>query len=1044
MSYRVREFEVDRPGDPERLADMFNDFDSAWPGGFNRGVPDTAETIREQVQRNRRLARYIVEYEDEFAGYCDLTTWEGQSDLSYIDLLGARLSHHGKGVGKILLLAALRRATELGFKQVTLHTWGGNLKAVPLYKKTGFHWVPETDVFMRNFIPTLLNMPVGKAFFEGRDWYACHIRELDVAPDDHKWKGMKTYPYRFRDGDDFLNIIIDSASEAPTAIETPQFSISCSIPVEEAAAGEEYPIVWEIENRMGEPLEVILLSEADAGLEVRVHERLRVTGEQMVSRRMRVSPEATPRREGEVAHRVRSTLLINGEPVTLETGVRVARPVEILYGGQGVLTGREQRVAVTLRNRLDRDLSGELSFDSHNELAFQEASRPFSLPAKSWTECEYTLTANKPGTHHSTLRCEAEGVSLARPVAFRAFNGTRPSVSLDTQEEMAYLETPGIRVRVELRGGTVHLEDPQDGKELINQGFARIGPPYSSWFLRPPLYAARLEEANDLPSITLLAESQEFPGVTLERSISLLGDETVRVEYRVRNATAGDIRAGLRIASDNPLREYLTVPAPAGLLRERLQGWGAFPQSETDILPSGSHLTENWTCCEEDRRVGGLVWTEEMQSDFGWSRSPSLTFAERIFPARSQTVLPPIYLIGGYGDWTRVRGWWRRLIQKAGVREESAPETHRVLMAGVHPPVILLSAETGEATLEIRNRRAAVLKGGLQLKSGAIQVEPQEFALEGVDRDKPFQTALKVTMPGELRAGYLEAELSHDYTQERFRLPVVRIGGAGSVSVIEASEGMFDVNNGLLAFRVCPGFAGSVTRLMSQGVEHLLTAYPQARPFVWANPWFGGIHPFIEWMGSARLLREKFRGGVCERTGEHGLIWQGVQVVCEPEHKDLRWLRLEVEYLTIPGSNVLALVTRWINRASARMSVPESGGVGAWCRVGGSRERSRLHWERLGERRFLDFGGYGMEVFSDQWIELENRDRQESLLLIATGAQGKTMGLDFGEEGSHLQAYSSIELGPGERKERLFWLVLNRDMALREAYTELSGITILP
>src|SRR5579872_36501 len=157
--------------------------------------------------RRDRLAVCVVEHEGEFVGYCDLLAQSGQTDTALIPTLGARLKHHGKGVGKMLLREIIRRVTEAGYRQVTLGTWPGNTKAVPLYKKTGFHWVPDTNVFMLNFIPSVLTIPAGRAFFANRDWYHCHERQIEIAPDEVMWKGMKVYPYRFRDGDDFLNLV---------------------------------------------------------------------------------------------------------------------------------------------------------------------------------------------------------------------------------------------------------------------------------------------------------------------------------------------------------------------------------------------------------------------------------------------------------------------------------------------------------------------------------------------------------------------------------------------------------------------------------------------------------------------------------------------------------------------------------------------------------------------------------------------------------------------------------------------------------------------
>src|SRR5437762_437943 len=103
MPYRVREVDPENRQDMERLAAMFNDFDNTWPGGFTRGIPETPEHVRESLLRNSKLAVCIVEDDAEFVGYCDLKAQKGQTDRAFIPLLGARLSHQGKGVGKMLL-----------------------------------------------------------------------------------------------------------------------------------------------------------------------------------------------------------------------------------------------------------------------------------------------------------------------------------------------------------------------------------------------------------------------------------------------------------------------------------------------------------------------------------------------------------------------------------------------------------------------------------------------------------------------------------------------------------------------------------------------------------------------------------------------------------------------------------------------------------------------------------------------------------------------------------------------------------------------------
>ena len=200
-------------------------------------------------------------------GYCDLHAQTGNTDLAYIPWPGASPEHHGKGVGKALLLELIGRVTALGYRELTLNTWAGNMKAVPLYKKTGFNWEPESSVLMRNFLPGLLNSAPGKAFFSGRDWYKCMDRVIETAPDDTTWKGMRIFPYMFCEGEDFLKATFEMASGGMTALETNDYSVWCSIPTTngQAPAGEMLPITWHVSPKSGGAVEVVLLTEADDG-----------------------------------------------------------------------------------------------------------------------------------------------------------------------------------------------------------------------------------------------------------------------------------------------------------------------------------------------------------------------------------------------------------------------------------------------------------------------------------------------------------------------------------------------------------------------------------------------------------------------------------------------------------------------------------------------------------------------------------------------------------------------------------------------------------
>ena len=257
--------------------------------------------------------------------------------------------------------------------------------------------------------------------------------------------------------------------------------------------------------------------------------------------------------------------------------------------------------------------------------------------------------------------------------------------------------------------------------------------------------------------------------------------------------------------------------------------------------------------------------------------------------------------------------------------------------------------------------------------------------------------------------------------------------------VTEQDGAHIDVHNGILGYRVAPAYLGAMITLEAHGVNHLRSCYPTPGPLMWVNPWYGGLHPYLGWMGDPRLPRETFTGEPTTRTGETGIEWHGAKVSCEPKHKDLAWLRLEAEYLTCGGSNVVALVTRWTNKTSATMQVPDNGGIGAWLQAGGSHENATVHADISGERQIRRRGGFGMDTYAGTWKAVGNGESGQTLLMVATG-NGKAAVEDFGVEGAHLSAAFELTLQPNETREQLAWLVLMQNTYELDAYV--AGLSL--
>ncbi|HLV79347.1 MAG TPA: hypothetical protein VKT32_03665, partial [Chthonomonadaceae bacterium] len=849
------------------------------------------------------------------------------------------------------------------------------------------------------------------------------------------------YPYRFRDGDDFLHVSFDAVSGRLTAIETPAYAVSCCLPVEEAVAGETYPITWEITPRAGRPLEVVLLTELDADFALSVQERLVVERETFLTRDLRVAATAAPRQDGEDERRIRSTLLLDGQPVVLEMGVKVVRPIEIGFSGQGLFAGREEPVRIRLRNRLDRPLTGTLALDPHPALRCQSPEQPFALPARSWTSCLFTVSAQEAGVLESQLRYQAGEIQGSRPVAFRAFTGGGALASVDPQEETAVLETPGLRLEVSLRGGWISVQDTARDRQIMGVAMAELGPPFPGWRMRPLLYSARVESTPTGTGLVLSAASPEFPGLIVERSLRLAGEGLVRMDHRVVNTTGQSQALKLRYRPNLWLGGYITLPLPDGLLQEPLRSWGEYPESDRDVLAHGQKLAESWMACEEEGMVCGILWAPEHETEV--ERGVRLTQDMGEVPPHGVSMLPPVYLVASGGDWKRVRSWWRRLIAPTQLEEEAPPQPARAIEVKTDPSPLFLTSSGPAPRLVVRNRRGRQVSGQLTLAGQPFTAEPSAFSLEALDREHPFETSIAVTGPAAPAAGFLEASLANGLETTRYRLPVIQPGAGKPVQVREDGEGTLAIENGFLRLRCAPAHLGALIALERNGVNHLFSSYPAPGPFEQYNPWFGGVHPYINWIGeSQRMAKERFDGTPVERTGECGLLWKGVRVASDLEDKEWRFARLEIEYLTLPGSNLAAVVSRWINRTEARHQL--YCGMVAWVQPGGTRANAVSYWEQEGKRRHRGRGGFLLDIESGPWAAVENPETGDMIAFLAGDPRDHINVVDLGVAGPHLLAGYNRWLEPGGSVEVLSWLVLCADPGQLDAYAALAQCSRLP
>jgi ribosomal protein S18 acetylase RimI-like enzyme len=193
------------------VAEMFNAFNEIFLGGFGGGILYDEQRVRDWLDRSSAVADLIaLDPEGSPVGYLGMYPHFRDRDAAYLTLLGVLPRAQGKKLGKRLMLKALEIAAERGIKRVDLYTWSGNMDPLPLYKKVGFFWVPDTSIYMQNFVPEILQMSLAEEWFSRHpDWYTCFDRKISLTPDKTVIEGIDVYAYTFQSGDDTLSASID-------------------------------------------------------------------------------------------------------------------------------------------------------------------------------------------------------------------------------------------------------------------------------------------------------------------------------------------------------------------------------------------------------------------------------------------------------------------------------------------------------------------------------------------------------------------------------------------------------------------------------------------------------------------------------------------------------------------------------------------------------------------------------------------------------------------------------------------------------------------
>ena len=1042
-----------RREDAEGLANLFNESEEGWPGGLTGGIPYTAERLLDEIKRMNALAHWILLLNGQIIGVCSTSEHWKDEKAAYVMFLNLHPKYHGRGLGRRLLFQGVKHIIKSGYERLDIHTWSGNLKAVPLYKKMGFFWVPGTHVYMQNYIPAVLNHPAAKPFFKKHpDWYANFKRDLKVEEDDLKYKGANVFVYCWEKNGEKLRVIIDREAFSISGIENDQITVTCWPSEHEGPAGFSQKVEWQVKNKTEKKIHCSLLVSAEEDIQIieKPLESFTVEPHQTVTLegKVRISAKPAKKDEDDPAHKIMTNLFVDGTLIPLATGIRVKQPVELQFDPAyfSCKPGSEGELKVTLKSNVRRLIRGVLIAVPHPMLQLTPLSRRFEIPKEGYAGAAFRIrvpenigTKVMPLRFYAVVTAGKEKVRTEEKIyPIKVFTAGGVLAAIEGDGRTLALENEVARLTIGLhRGGRLvsfhgKLHETHYAASLHDA----LGPPFWPTEIERKDFRYEIFRENGAIRARLYADLETYEGLRVIKDVTLFpAAELVKIQYSFVNSsskTKHDFQ--LQLGTYGKINEArIVIPLKQGIVSAAVNG--DFPSWEADLPEKPEAFAETWFCLEYPRtgEVLGVLWHPEnvVANKRGASE---LIFKPEIVKPQSSVTLKPVYLVGGFGTWRRVRELWRRMVCGQTRKEITYRRVvERSLVESVIEPSIMDVADRVKAKIVVTNNRGKTLSGDLRLKPPkGWTMQPQRFKIKDAKLKKPYEKTVTISPKRGTGLGAYRGSIRITTKLTTIESPfsLVVLGRKGTVKIgtmKEQEKEVFCIDNGRLLLKICPSLAGIAYSLVDKekGVEHLLSSFPDRKPYGYENPWFGGIRLGV-WKNRRfdKLYDEDFQ---CEKTERNG--WLGVKVSTKPEKHviDLKGITVEGYYLTKPGSNVIARILRINNQTSARMTFRAY--MNTFVQVGGTIKNNVAYFRKGNEvstrKRVREMARI---VPDENWLQVTNEKTKDSLIMISTATErSRPMLQDWGLLGVNMAIDTHVLVDPDNPVEIVSYLILTDD-----------------
>jgi GNAT superfamily N-acetyltransferase len=1047
----------------QKLAELFNSFDRGdlWPGGFTGGVPFTAERVLSSFPAGvKNITILISTFRGKFTGICSLHPHAEDAEAAYIGVFGVHPDFLGKGHGKAMILKALEIAADNNLRRVDLNTWAGNMRAVPLYKKSGMFWVPETSVYMQDFVPGILNFPLAKEFFKKHDWYSSQVRKLELVPDDFRLEEMEVYPYEFAEDEDHLKVWVDRHGRSIVGVERTldgkHLRIMCRLKDHKVIAGLEHELLLEIANDTESTMHGSVFLSGFEGLDVTApfSESFKVEkgASRVLNAKFAVSPQIDVPEASRKQRTVKASLIINGELIPFEVGMRILPLLEFeaFPETMTISPGTAGEIQVNVFNNSKENFKGSVfAVDEASRLSLGKNVVPLEVPAKSHSGFSIGMKLrDNQATSVIPFELRARGKVRGAVVETKTeqlyVKCLRPGSIVASSEErkpgrMVIIENEEIAASVQLRDALLNItfKNSLFGRQnvWIRGGFG-IGPPFG--FVKPIEYNYEIVKQPEGLELVLSGLHPDKPGIRMMRVLTFYaGSSLIKDQIKILN-TNPDVAydVNVRVGGQSSVRNLFKMVVPLKEIMEHETIAFPFPE---DLPTKPQEYKESWVAYQDEGQgfCFGKIWSNEKLFKINFGEGSLVTLEYKLGQVKpGQTACTSeAHYVTERGSWQNIRSRWQSLVERKIRPEKESIDAKPLFNVQLAETVLYDKAElkTQLGVMNFRNKEAG---GEIVLTPPkGWKVVPSKIEVKKVTMNNPLAVGVCLTPPSNVETGVHSGTVEFNGDREVTRFPldvcVLSRSAKRAVSVSsgrEKEKGVFTVANGVLQFKASAEFAGCLYFLARRDkVNQLCSNFPHVGTKVFLENYTGGIRAFYLGDGfefaKSKSHEESYEAELVEEER-----WKGVKFSFESKQQEqIKGVLGSVSYMTLPSSNVVKVKRTFENPTSASFRFIHCLWISP--NVGGDFDKNEVIFPRGGEvlqfRRAAGPAVAGVQP-DKGWVLVANVEQKIGLGIIA-GNTDKSMilSLDIGKTLMEIMVMSVVHLQPKQSCEFEDYMVLS-------------------